>query len=71
MKAGGDRAKKFAQDKLTGRNADDDVVWEKVKAVPKLGKPMACFVCFINILIPGFGTIIGACSTAESKVSKT
>ena len=71
MKAGSDRTKKFFSDKIYGRNHDDDIVWDKVKDVPKLGKAAAVFLCIINIILPGFGTITAACMTKEAKVPKT
>ena len=57
--------------KVVGTNEDDDYVWEKVKNVPKLSKPLAIFCCFLDIIIPGTGTIVAACATPEEKVSKT
>ena len=57
--------------KIYGRNHDDDIVWEKVMNVPKISKPAAVFMCLINIILPGFGTITAACMTKEAKVSKT
>ena len=54
-----------------GTNEDDDIVWQKVKNVPKLKKWLACLCAFFDIFIPGIGTIIAACSTDEEKVSKT
>ena len=71
MKAGGEKTKAFMQAKVLGTNEEDDYVWQKVKNVPKLSKPLAIFCCFINIIIPGTGTITAACATDEEKVSKT
>ena len=52
------------------RNTDDDLVWDKVKDVPKLSKPIAIVCCLIDIIFPGFGTTIAACMTDEEQVSK-
>ena len=47
------------------------MVIEKVRNVPKIGKVGAVFVFLINLILPGFGTIIAACMTDEERVSKT
>ena len=54
-----------------GTNQDDDLIWQKVKNVPKLSKPLAIFCAVINVILPGFGTITASCLTSEEKVSKT
>ena len=46
------------------------MVWEKIKNVPKLSKPLAVFCCVINVILPGSGTITASCMTDEPKVSK-
>ena len=53
------------------RNSDDDIVWTKIKNVPKLTKPIAIFCAVINVILPGTGTITAACMTDEETVSKT
>lgn len=59
------------QKKIMVRNQDDDIVWDKIKNVPKLSKPLAIFCGVINIILPGSGTITAACMTPDDKVSKT
>ena len=44
-------------------------MWEKLKNVPKVSKPLAFGCGFLNLLLPGSGTMIAACS-AEDNVSK-
>ena len=61
----------FVQQKIMGTNQDDDLIWSKIKNVTKLSKPLAVFCAVINIILPGFGTIIASCVTDEEKVSKT
>ncbi len=53
------------------RNSDDDLIWSKLKNVPKVSKPLAVFAGVLNVILPGFGTITAACATPESTVSKT
>ena len=53
------------------RNAEDDVIWDKVKNVPKVNKPLAVFCGIINVILPGSGTITAACATPDEKVSKS
>lgn len=57
--------------KILVRNQDDDLIWEKLKNVPKLSKPIAIFCAVINIILPGTGTIVAACMTEEETISKT
>ena len=57
--------------KVMVRNADDDEIWDRVRNVPKLSKPLAIFCGIINIILPGSGTITCACMTSDDKVSKT
>ena len=57
--------------KVLVRNQDDDLIWEKLKNVPKLNKPIAVFCAVVNIILPGFGTIVAACMTDEDVLSKT
>lgn len=57
--------------KILVRNQDDDLIWEKLKNVPKLSKPIAIFCAVINIILPGTGTVVAACMTDEETVSKT
>ena len=53
------------------RNREDDVIWEKIKNVPKLSRPLAAFCSLFNLIIPGSGTVTAACLTEEQLVSKT
>ena len=57
--------------KILVRNQDDDLIWEKLRNVPKLSKPIAIFCGVINLFLPGTGTITAACMTVEETVSKT
>ena len=59
------------ESKLMVRNSDDDLIWAKIKNVPKLSKPIAVFCGVINVILPGTGTITAACMTDEETVSKT
>ena len=53
------------------RNQEDDLIWEKLKNVPKLTKPIAAFCTLFNVILPGTGTITAACMTEETLISKT
>lgn len=57
--------------KIMVKNSDDVIIWERLKNVPRLSKPIAIFCLLINIILPGIGTIIAACMTEEETVSKT
>ena len=48
----------------------DKQVWDLVTDVPLVTKPVAVISAVLNLLIPGLGTAIAACS-AKDNVSKT
>ena len=48
----------------------DRQVWTLVSNVPLVVKPVAFVCAFLNVFIPGFGTLIAACA-ADDTVSKT
>ena len=48
----------------------DRQVWELVSNVPYVSKPVAIVSAVLNLLIPGFGTMIAACASSDT-VSKT
>ena len=50
----------------------DDVdrqIWEMVTNVPRLSKEKAVLCAFLNVIVPGIGTIVAACLSDEN-VSK-
>ena len=48
------------QNKVMKNNEYDIRVWNYVKDVPKVSKPIAYIVAFINVILPGWGTAIAA-----------
>lgn len=48
----------------------DRKVWELVKNVPHVSKPVAVIQAILNLVFPGIGTMVMACASNES-VSKT
>ena len=48
----------------------DRQVWMLVSNVPYVTKPIAAISAFLNLILPGFGTILAACM-ADQNVSKT
>ncbi len=48
----------------------DKKVWELISNVPYISKPLAIVQALLNLVFPGVGTMIMACSSSES-VSKT
>ena len=43
------------------KNNEYDIrVWNYVKDVPKVSRPIAYIVAFINVILPGWGTAIAA-----------
>ena len=39
----------------------DRQIWEMLTNVPLVSKPIAIASAFLNLLIPGFGTVLAAC----------
>ena len=58
------------QKKVMVVDEKDKQVWDLVTDVPLVTKPIAVISAIFNLLIPGLGTMISACSAKES-VSKT
>lgn len=48
----------------------DKQVWEQVTNVPKVSKPVAFVAGGMNVILPGWGTMVAACAASEN-VSKT
>ena len=48
------------QNKVMKNNEYDTRVWNYVKDVPKVSRPIAYIVAFINVILPGWGTAIAA-----------
>ena len=49
----------------------DRKVWELVSDVPLVHKYLSIFVALINLIFPGFGTMIASCASSGESVSKT
>ena len=50
----------------------DRKIFEMVTDVPKLSKVVAVFAVLLNLVLPGSGTLLAACSVEDNeKVSKT
>ena len=47
----------------------DKQVWDLVTIVPTVSKPVAIGSAVVNLLLPGFGTMIAACAAPDT-VSK-
>lgn len=48
------------QNKVMKANDYDNQVWDYVSDVPKVSKIVAYVVAFVNLILPGFGTIAAA-----------
>ena len=57
------------QNKVVPIHDDDKEMWEKLTNVPKVSKPLAFGCAFLNLLLPGSGTMTAACSASDN-VSK-
>ena len=48
----------------------DKQVWDLMSNVPYVSKPVSIITAFLNLVFPGFGTLVSACAASET-VSKT
>ena len=48
----------------------DRQVWEYLTLVPRVGREIAVASLLINLILPGFGTLLSACYASDN-VSKT
>ena len=48
----------------------DKQVYEMATNVPHVSKPVAAICVVLNLIFPGFGTLVAACSASDN-VSKT
>ena len=68
------KLKDHFQNKVMKNNDYDLRVWSYVSDVPKVSLPVAYVTAFVNVILPGFGTMIAAfaaTTTSQSAVSKT
>ena len=48
----------------------DYEIWERIVQVPLVSKPVAVVQGIVNLVFPGFGTMIAACANEQDTVSK-
>ena len=65
-----DNIQKHWQNKVVPIDENDKMFWELLTNVPLVAKPIAFGCAFLNILIPGLGTLTAACAASDN-VSKT
>lgn len=68
------KVKDHFQNKVMKTNEYDNQVWVYVSDVPKVSKLVSYLVCFVNVILPGWGTWIAAfaaTSQSHNAVSKT
>ena len=77
MKLGGggaqldkDKAKDYVMTKVIAPDLYDSQFWQLIKVVPKNSVPIAAIGAFLNLILPGFGTILAACADQRGDVSK-
>ena len=61
---------KHFKEKVWTVDEKDKQAWDIVSDVPAVTKPIAAISAVLNLLIPGLGTMLAACS-AKGSVSKT
>ena len=47
------------------------MLWQQLQEVPKVNNVLSLFCFALNVILPGFGTVIAACAVEEELVSKT
>ena len=61
--------KNHFKDKVMVVDDVDKQVWQLISNVPRINKYVSIVVAVINLIFPGFGTMIASCASQES-VSK-
>ena len=64
------RASEHFHNKVVVFDDVDKHVWELTTNVPRISKPLAIVCAVLNLVVPGLGTLVAACS-AQENVSKT
>ena len=64
------RASEHLNNKVLVIDDVDKQVFEMCTNVPHVSKPIAAVCCLLNLIFPGFGTLVAACA-AQENVSKT
>ena len=49
----------------------DKKIWEMITEMPLVSKFVGVTCAILNVLLPGFGTIVAACAAQDALVSKT
>jgi hypothetical protein len=50
----------------------DKKIWEMLRdSIPKVSKFVSVVCAVLNLLLPGFGTMIAACAAEDALVSKS
>ena len=56
-----DKIKDYAMNKVIAPDRQDEEFWLLLKQVPKNTMPVAAIGFLLNIILPGFGTLLSAC----------
>ena len=56
-----EKAKEYVMSKVIQPDLHDSEFWNLIKVVPKNTMVVACIGMILNIILPGFGTILAAC----------
>ena len=66
------QAKEHLQKRVMKVDVYDQQVWDIVRDVPRVNNVVAVIAAILNLILPGFGTIVAACaSQGNDTVSKT
>lgn len=56
-----DKIKDYALNRVIAPDRQDEEFWMLIKQVPKNSVPVAAIGLVLNIVLPGFGTLLSAC----------
>ena len=65
-----EKAKEYVMSKVIQPDLKDSEFWQLIKVVPKNSIIVASIGLVLNIILPGFGTILSACMDQRGDVSK-
>ena len=66
-----DKIKDYALNRVIAPDRQDEEFWQLIKQVPKNTVPVAAIGLVLNIILPGFGTLLSACLDQKGEVSKS
>ena len=62
-----EQVKQYVQSRVIQPDPTDQMLWQLLTMVPRVSMPVAGIVFFLNIILPGIGTIVAACANKNDE----